>query len=112
MPRLAALTLSFCLLAGCIDDPSTSLSIYSPMLLTADPSVFVGGVRCGPELRKYVVTLTDVTGGSMDIVGSSPPVDCTTLTSFGRPTIMPFHFYVATVDGYDRDDIAPATGAA
>jgi hypothetical protein len=82
------------------------------MLLTADPAVFVGGVRCGPELRKYVVTLTDVTGGAMSIVGSSPPTDCTTLTSFGRPTLMPLHFYIAAIDGYDRDDIAPAMGDA
>jgi hypothetical protein len=111
MLRLAAPILSLCLVAGCLDDPSANLTYYAPMLLTADPGVFLGSVRCGSELKKYVVTLTDVTGGVIETAGSSPPTDCTKLTTFGRPTIQSLHFYVADIDGYDTDDIAPASDA-
>jgi hypothetical protein len=108
MFRLAAAAVSgFALLAvGCVDDSSSSLTYGTTTLLSADPATFVGSIRCGtPELRTYVVTLYDVTTGTRQRVATSSITACTTSTSFGTPIIAEERFYVADIDGYDRDDI-------
>jgi hypothetical protein len=69
--------------------------------------MFIGSVRCGSELHKYVVTLFDVSTGAAMEVGSGPPTDCTLPTTFGTPKIASGRFYIAEIAGYDRDDIAP-----
>src|SRR6185369_10817971 len=83
MLRSVAVCLVSALVASACDDDSGSvIQLYAPTLLTADPATFLGNVRCGSELRKYVVTVFDVTGTPQNI-GSSPPTDCTKLTTFG-----------------------------
>jgi hypothetical protein len=96
-----------CLVSACVDDSSTNTTVFAPTLLTADPVTFLGTVRCGSELRKYVVTLFDVSTGSSVDLGSAPPTDCTLPTTFGTPIITSGRLYTAEIDGYDRDDIAP-----
>jgi len=110
MLRFAAATLlgSACWVVGCVDDPSTSLTGALPTLLSADPSTFLGSVRCGAELRKYVVTVYDVTNGASPV--SSPPTECTKQTSFESPPLVVDDYFVAEIDGYDRDDIVPRMG--
>jgi hypothetical protein len=108
MFRLAAAAVSgFALLAvGCVDDSSSSLTYGTITLLSVDPAAFVGSVRCGtPELRTYVVSLYDVTTGGRQRVATSGATSCTTSTSFGTPIVAEERFYVADIDGYDRDDI-------
>jgi hypothetical protein len=99
-----------CFVAGCIGDSSSVTTVYAPTLLTADPSSFIGSVHCGAELRKYVVTLFDVTTGTAQQIATSPPTSCTTPTTFGTPIISSPHSYIADIDGYDRDDIVPQGG--
>jgi len=110
MLRFAAATLlgSMCWLVGCVDDPGTSLTGAFPTLLSADPSTFLGSLRCGAELRKYVVTVYDVTNGASPV--SSPPTECTKQTSFESPPLVQDDYFVAEIDGYDRDDIVPRMG--
>jgi hypothetical protein len=110
MLRFAAATLlgSACLVVACGDDSSTSLTGAVPTLLSADPSTFLGSVRCGAELRRYVVTVYDVTNGASPV--SSPPTECTRQTSFESPPLVQDDFFVAEIDGYDRDDIIPRMG--
>ncbi len=95
------------LLSACVGDDTANTTIFAPTLLTADPMTFLGSVRCGSELRKYVVTLFDVSTGAAQEVGSGPPTDCTLPTTFGTPKIEGGRFYIAEINGYDRDDIAP-----
>jgi hypothetical protein len=95
------------LLSACVSDDTLNTTIFAPTLLTTDPMTFLGTVRCGSELRKYVVRLFDVSTGTALDAGSGPPTDCTLPTTFGTPKITADHFYIAEIDGYDRDDIAP-----
>jgi hypothetical protein len=88
--------------SACVDDSSTVTAIYAPTLLTADPSTFLGNVRCGSELRQYVVTLFSVENGSSGSLGSAPPTDCSTPTTFGTPKIAAGGAYIAEIDGYDQ----------
>src|SRR4051812_7105278 len=50
------------LLAGCIDDSSTVTGIPTITMLSADPALFLGTVRCGASggIQRYVVSLRDV----------------------------------------------------
>jgi hypothetical protein len=117
MLRLAAVPLLVCAFfaSGCFGDSNSIASTNSPTLLTADPLTFRGKVRCGaPELEKYVVTPTDVSTSPPTHLPSSGPTTCTELVSFETPcTACPDpklvigHFYTATIDGYDRNDIVP-----
>jgi hypothetical protein len=115
MLRSVAVCLLGALVVSACDDGSGSvLSLYAPTLLSADPATFLGNVRCGSELRKYVVTVFDVSTGSAQNIGSSPPTDCTRLTTFGT-SFGTIHVdrgraYIAAIDGYDRDDITPEGG--
>jgi hypothetical protein len=99
-----------CLASACVDDSSTITAVYSPTLLTADPSTFLGTIRCGSELRQYVVTLFDVSTGTAMNLGSAPPTDCTKPTTFGSPKIASGYAYTAEIDGYDVD-VVPVGGA-
>ena len=96
---------------ACLDDSSTSTTIYAPTLLTVDPTSFLGTVRCGSDVFKYVVTLTQVLpGGALSNLGSAPPTECNTPTTFGTPKIVGGGYYIVEIDGYDRDDIVPQGG--
>lgn len=103
-----------CVVSACDGDTSPTLTVYAPTLLTADPATFLGNVRCGSEIRKYVVSVTDVSTGVPVDIGSSPPTDCTKLTtfgtSFGTVKVTSGRAYIAAIDGYDRDDITPEGG--
>jgi hypothetical protein len=109
MPRFAvAPLLAFsCLWAGCFDNSSSVVGVPTRSLLTVDPDVFLGSVRCSPtELRKYVVTLKTVSIAT-DPEHSSLPTDCTNRVSFAAPPLLRDVDYAAFIDGYDRDDIVP-----
>jgi hypothetical protein len=103
---VAVLVCCACLGSACVDDSSTSTTVYAPTLLTVDPALFLGNVRCGSELRKYVVTLYDVTETQASL-GSAPPTECTKPVTFGTGKITAGHAYTVAIDGYDRDDIVP-----
>src|SRR5215471_2631695 len=105
---VAVSLLCACFAAACGDDSSSTLALYAPTLLTVDPTSFqAANVSCGTELRKYVVTLFDVTGGMAANLGSAPPTECTLPTTFGIPMIQAGFPYVAEIDGFDREDILP-----
>ena len=108
MLRLAAATLfgfAF-MVVGCVDDSSSALGYGTTTLLSVDPATFLGSVRCGaPELRKFVVTVYDVTTGTRGRVATSAATDCTTPASFATPIIIAERFYSADIDGFDRDDV-------
>jgi hypothetical protein len=117
MLRSVAVCLVGALVASACDDSSgTVLQLYAPTLLSADPATFLGDVRCGSELRKYVVTVFDVSTGTAEKLGSSPPTDCTKPTTFGTKfgsgttKVDRGRAYIAAIDGYDRDDITPEGG--
>jgi hypothetical protein len=99
-----------CFASACVDDSSSITSVYSPTLLTVDPTTFLGTVRCGSDLHKYVVTLFDVSTGTPMSLGSAPPTECNTPTTFGTPKIASLLSYIAEIDGYDTDNIVPEGG--
>jgi hypothetical protein len=113
------LTLSW-LLAGCIDDSSSVTGIPSITLLSADPATFLGAVRCGVPggTERYVVSFRDVGPLTQEQtwLPSSTPTPCNQLVSFSPlpppndtrpPSLIVLEYYVAEIDGYDRDDIVP-----
>ena len=114
MLRYAAVPLS-CSLAfavGCIDDSSANLTVAISNVLTVDPRTFLGTVHCGPpELVRYVVTVYDVSGDASTIPNTSPPTPCAYPVSFEAPPLVLDDFFIAEIDGYDRDDIMPKMGA-
>jgi hypothetical protein len=94
-------------LAACVDSGGGDTGIVYPTLIAVAPEDFLDRrVRCANApggLRRYVVTLYDVTDGFA--LPSSGPVDCLLEVKFGH--VIPEHRYVARVDGYDRTDIRP-----
>jgi len=96
-------------LAACVDSGGGGTGITYPTLIAVAPEDFLGRVRCANApggLRRYVVTLHDVTDeGEGFALPSSGPVDCLLEVKFGF--VVPGHRYVARVDGYDRTDIRP-----
>jgi len=99
-----------CIASACLDDSNPSATVFAPTLLSVDPATFLGSVRCGSELQKYVVTLFEVSTGRRVSLGSSPPTDCTTRTTFGTNKISAGNTYIAEIDGYDQVDIVPEGG--
>jgi hypothetical protein len=101
------------LLCGCSDTPSTPVDVFAVTSVSVNPEIFLGDVTCGENgLRRYVATLSDVTGLSGEIGGegefklpSSSPVPCFLEVRFERLVIG--REYVADIQGYDRDDIVP-----
>jgi hypothetical protein len=110
-PLALVLATTAVLSTGCYDTSNTITTADYPTVLTVDPTLFRGTVRCGaPGLVSYVVTLVDVTRA--DIVTptkTTVPVPCQSTVSFGEPPIIssPPHYYTAAIDGYDRD-VKPA----
>jgi hypothetical protein len=111
---LAALVFSA---SACITGSNTLDVPTTLTMITADPAAFVGSSACGTRLRRYVVTLADVTEASARQLLSSPPTPCTQLVSFteiltGVPSdpgipIVVGELYVGAIDGYDSDDLTP-----
>jgi hypothetical protein len=106
---------------GCfLTTDSSNTTTTAPTLLTVDPLSFRGAVRCAEgELRRYSVTLTDVTPAWPGFEPANPlpirsgMVACNESVMFaggrqmvdaGRPLEIG-HYYVATIDGYDTDDV-------
>jgi hypothetical protein len=96
-------------LAACVDSGGGNTGIVYPTLIAVAPEDFIGRLRCTNApgaLRRYVVTLYDVTDeGEAFALPSSGPVDCLLEVKFGF--VVPGHRYVARVDAYDRIDIRP-----
>jgi len=133
--RAALLVIFSCLWAGCVDDSSSYQGIPAITLLSADPTTFLGRVPCGVPggVQRYVVSIQDVgpqfpqparcirhlvdAGPDPDTcMPSSGPARCTELVSFTPtgsvpPSLITLDYYVAKIDGYDRDDIVPRGGA-
>ena len=112
MLRAAALSVVVwsCVAVGCLDSSSTVDSLASPTMLTVSPASFRGAVTCGGTgLHRYVATLTDVSGGDAGHPApiSAAPTSCAVPTSFSLENSVG-HAFIATIDGYDRDDIVPA----
>jgi hypothetical protein len=116
-------------LAGCSDSTTTTTEVEHQTLVEVSPGEFLGSVPCldaAGAMRRYVATLWDVTGTSADTgeggaggvdgsagatfaepfaLPSSGPVPCTESVAFAF--VVTGHRYVASVDGYDRDDLVP-----
>jgi hypothetical protein len=114
---------------GCSDSSVTTVDVVHPTLVAVSPEEFLGNVPCleAPgAMRRYVATLWDVTGTSADTgeggagsddgaagatfaepfaLPSSGPVPCSEEVGFAF--VVTGHSYVATVEGYDRDDLVP-----
>jgi hypothetical protein len=102
VPTVSCFLAVSCIVAGCADTSSDLTVISVPTLLTADPRIFLGGVRCGaPELQSYVVAVTDVTDTPTPLAVSTPTT-CPNPTSFGSPPVTVGRLYTAQIDGYDR----------
>jgi hypothetical protein len=110
VPAISGFLAASCLVVGCTDTSSSLTVVAVPTLLTVDPRLFLGGVRCGaPDLVSYVSAVIDVTMISSPIVAASTPptavstpTTCPTPTSFGSPPVVVGDLYIAQVDGYDR----------
>jgi hypothetical protein len=122
--RAAPLVILSCFWAGCVGDPSAYSIAPAITLLSADPSTFLGAVRCGVPggVQRYVVTLRDVGPQFRQEMSmpSSEPTPCSELVSFtplappldqSPPSLIRNDYYVARIQGYDRDDIVPRDGA-
>jgi hypothetical protein len=102
--------------SGCTSSGLTDTSISSATLLQIDPSLFQGGVRCAPgALRKYVVTLQDVSRTDPPVPPNTwlapvGPVSCTDRAFYAAPPLVVGHWYLAAIQGYDEDDLTPAIG--
>jgi hypothetical protein len=117
-PLALLLATTAVLSAGCFDTSSTITTADYPTRLTVDPVLFRGSLQCGaPGLARYVVTLTDVSVSPPRQLPASVPVACQNHLSFGEPAVLGdensagvehAHYYTATVDGYNRDDVVPA----
>jgi hypothetical protein len=106
LPFAIAGAIAAFLAAGCSDSSSTTSSSGEyPTLLSVDPALFRGQVTCGaPGLERYVATVTDISVVP-NALFSSLPTPCQTKVSFGSPVVGLYHYYTATIDGYDRTDI-------
>jgi hypothetical protein len=101
------------LLSGCSDTESVPVDVFAVTSVSVNPEIFLGDVTCGENgMRRYVATLSDVTGLSGEIGGegefklpSSSPVPCFLEVRFERLVIG--REYAADIQGYDRDDIVP-----
>jgi len=105
-PLLAAFS------AAC-SSSSASSGTTSPTLVTVSPASFAGDVTCADlpgAWRTYVATLFDVTDDPSDPfeLPSSPPVPCAMPVSFAF--VVPGHYYIARIQGFDRTDIEPYGG--
>ena len=114
------LSLAALLVSGCGNDLNDDTVEPRPTIIELSPRDFLGSLTCGAaagELQRYVATLTDVSpidsneaGGdgsrAIDVpLPSSLPLPCEQGVGFGR--VVAGHFYVATIDGYDRSDLQP-----
>lgn len=114
---------------GCSDSTPTTTEVVHPTLVAVSPQEFLGNVPCldAPgAMRRYVATLWDVTGTSADTgegggtgsdgaagatfdepfaLPSSRPVPCSEEVGFAF--VVTGHRYVASIAGYDRDDLLP-----
>lgn len=112
---------------GCSDSSVTTIEVVHPTLVAVSPEEFLGSVPCldAPgAMRRYVATLWDVTGTSADTgdggagsedgaagasfaepfaLPSSGPVPCSEEVGFAF--VVTGHRYVASIEGYDRDDL-------
>jgi hypothetical protein len=112
---------------GCSDSTVTTIDVVHPTLVAVSPGEFLGSVPCldAPgAMRRYVATLWDVTGTSADTgegggagsdgaagatfeepfaLPSSGPVPCS--EDVGFAFVVTGHRYVASIAGYDRDDL-------
>ncbi|MEB2314362.1 MAG: hypothetical protein OZ921_19555 [Sorangiineae bacterium] len=103
-------------LAGCFDVGSTGGSSAIATLVAVDPADFLGAVPCADApgaMRRYVATIVDVTPG-LDEAGaaefalpSTGPVSCFQQAAQGGAFVVPGHWYVADVQGYDRTELVP-----
>jgi hypothetical protein len=106
-PSALILATAAVLSAGCFDTSSTLTTTDYPTRLTVDPLMFRGSLTCGaPGLESYVVTLKDVYADDNRGSRTTDPVDCENQISFGDTFIVSAHYYVAKIDGYDREVIA------
>ena len=114
--RSAPIAVVACLVALACSDSRGSGSSDNPTLVAVEPEAFLGDVPCLSSpgaMRRYVVTLEDVTGdlggeeADFDtfVLPSSPPVSCEVPVAFGF--VIPEHRYVADIQGYDRTDLVP-----
>lgn len=114
---------------GCSDSSVPTTQVVHPTLVAVSPAEFLGNVPCldAPgAMRRYVATLWDVTGTGADpgdggagsdegaagatfeapfALPSSGPVPCSEEVGFAF--VVTGHRYVASIDGYDRDDLVP-----
>jgi hypothetical protein len=98
--------------SGCLAGSTSLTTTATVTMITADPTAFAGSATCGTRLKKYVVTIADVSHGFPPALYSSDPTACTNLVSFAGPpganaVVIIGDSYTATIDGYDRDDIKP-----
>jgi hypothetical protein len=108
-------------LAGCFDTSSSSPTLDYPTLLTVDPISFRGRIPCGaPGLARYVVTIFDVSKEPPECpsppcphepTATSLPVLCQHQMSFGEPPLEHPHYYIAIVEGYNRDVLQKTPGS-
>jgi hypothetical protein len=103
-------------LTGCFDTSSTITALDYPTLLTVDPISFRGRLPCGaPGLARYVVTIFDVSREPPTGCPSPPcpheptatslPVLCQHQMSFGEPPLETPHYYIAIIEGYNREEV-------
>src|SRR5262249_6944883 len=110
-PALLAFAASACLSSSSV--LSTAISVS---LVTVDPLAFEGAAVCGVDCFSYRVTLIDVSRGVATADAGVPVtttalVPCTQPVSFGATLPTPIvvgHFYMATIEGFDRSDITIA----
>jgi len=107
---LACAVAAFLAAAACSDSSNTtSTTGQYPTLLTVDPLLFRGTLQCGaPGLERYVASVTDVSVDAASFAATSLPTPCQSRVSFGDTVVAIYHLYTAVIDGYDRNDIAPA----
>jgi len=110
--------------AGCFDTSSSLVQLDYPTLLTVDPLHFRGKLTCGaPGLERYVVTIFNVSEPEPTDCASPPcprvrtatslPVRCQQQMSFGDPPLVANPaYYIAIIDGYDRDDVLQKTAGS
>ncbi len=111
---LLLMTVPLAAVAAACSSSSGTAGTSPATLITVAPSSVAGNLTCTPfdgAWRSYVVTITDITDPNNPFqLASSGPVPCSVPVSFAF--VVPGHYYVAQVDGYDRADIAPYGGAS
>ncbi len=110
--HIGTLVVASLLAFGCTSGDGSAVGTAAPTLVTVDPASFRGDVVCGSHpgaMRTYVATLTDVSVSPPFRLPSSPPTPCELAVSFAY--VVPGHSYVASIEAYDSETIAPRGGA-